>query len=200
MPVWFSVLCDSCPLQLVLHPGFQAETDFDNDLALIKLKEPVVFNDKITPIPLPESGQSLQNVREGAFAGWGWGVSLSQSRELKHILLPLSNGCASEYQDNPRFNSDLMLCTGPNVFNTNVCRRDAGGALVVRDERSNDVYAAGILSYDNVCRESSYAVYMNVQSYLPWIHKVLRGDTETSAAQRKASMAKMIELEQRFPA
>lgn len=184
---------DFCPLQVVLHPAFQAQTDWDNDLALIQLKEPVVMSDKITPIPLPENGHSLHGVGFGAVAGWGWGYDMSQSHWLKHMLLPLSSRCEAVYLDNPRYDPEHMLCTGPNNFGNSVCDRDAGGALVVSDERSGDVYVAGILSYDKACRDRHYAVYTKVQPYLPWIHKVLRGDTETSAAQRSASMSKMIE-------
>lgn len=179
---------------MVLHPAFQAETDWDNDLALIKLKDPVVMTDKIAPIPLPDSGQNLQNLQFGIIAGWGWGVFLTQAQSLKFMVLPLSSRCTSEYQENPRFDSNLMLCTDPNKYRNNVCDRDAGGALVGIDERLGDVYAAGILSYDKVCREKSNAIYMNVQAYLPWIHKVLRGDTETSATQRTQSVSKMLEL------
>lgn len=181
---------------MVLHPAFQAQNDWDNDLALIKLKDPVVMTDKITPVPLPDSGQSLQNVAAGAVAGWGWGIYLTQSHWLKHMVLPLTSRCEAVYLDNPRYDPERMLCTGPNFFGNSVCDRDAGGALVVSDELSGDIYAAGILSYDKACRDRHYAVYMKVQAYLPWIHKVLRGDTETSAAQRIVSMSKMIEWSQ----
>lgn len=177
---------------MVLHPGFQAQSDWDNDLALIKLKDPVVMTDRITPVPLPESGQTIDGGM-GAIAGWGWGVGLSQSHWLKHIVLPLSSRCESIYVDNPRFNPELMLCTGPNMYGNSVCDRDAGGALVFLDQRSGDVFAGGILSYDRACRDMRYAIYTSVRSYLPWIHKVLRGDTETSAAQRNATMYKMFE-------
>lgn len=165
-------------------------------MALIKLKHSVVMSDKITPIPLPERGQNLQNVTVGAIAGWGWGVYLEQSLVLKHHILPVTSTCASAYEGELRFNEDRILCTGPNIWGNNVCDGDAGGALAVYDESAGDVYAAGILSYDKACRQRSYAVYMNLQSYMPWIHKVLRGDTEMSAAHRNASMSKMIEWAQ----
>lgn len=184
---------DFCPLQVILHPNFQAETNWDNDLALIKLKHSVVMSDKITPIPLPESDQNLRDVGVGAIAGWGWGIYLEQSSSLKYHILPLTRACASSYEEEPRVVDDLMICTGPNMWGNNVCDGDAGGALAVMDERAGDVYAIGILSYDKACRQRRYAVYMNLQAYLPWIHKVLRGDTEMSAAHRNASMSKMIE-------
>ncbi|XP_075877131.1 haptoglobin isoform X2 [Nelusetta ayraudi] len=182
--------------KVILHPNFQAETSWDNDLALIKLKHSVVMSDKITPIPLPESGQDLRDVVVGAIAGWGWGIYLEQVSSLKHHILPLTRACGSLPREDLRIVEDLMICTGPNIWGNNVCDRDAGGALAVMDKRTGDVYAAGILSYDKACRQREQAVYMNLQSYLPWIHKVLRGDTEMSVAYRNASMSKMIEWAQ----
>lgn len=183
---------------MVLHPHFQNQSDWDNDLALIQLKEPVVISDKVTPIPLPEHGQDLADRAEGsgAIAGWGWGVYLNLASSLKHLIVPLVNhsACKAEYEQSQLTPSvdDSMFCTGsiPH-FEGNVCFGDAGGALAVSNAQTGDVYAAGILSFDKPCREHKYAVYMKLSSYLPWIHKVIRGDMQNSAAVRSKTMAKM---------
>lgn len=178
------------PLQVVLHPNVSG---WDNNLALLKLKAPVEMSDKVMPIPLPID-QNMSAATVGAVAGWGWGVYLSQSQELKHLVLPLNDSCVSQYDGNPlTVDTERMFCTGPTVFGENVCDGDAGGGLAIRDEHTGDVYAAGILSYDKACGQQPFAVYMKLQAYLPWIYAVLRGDTETSAAQRSAAMAEMID-------
>lgn len=184
-------------MQVVLHPGFQNRSDWDNDLALIRLKEPVVMSDKVTPIPLPERGQDLADTvgGSGAIAGWGWGVLLTPSELLKHVVLPLANNsaCKAEYERislTPDVD-DNMFCTGPTEYEENVCFGDAGGALAVTDAETGGIYAAGILSYDKSCRRYKHAVYMKISSYLPWIHSVIRGDTENSAALRSEAMSKM---------
>ncbi|CAG5857142.1 unnamed protein product [Menidia menidia] len=183
--------------KVVLHPGFQNRSDWDNDIALIKLKDPVVVSEKVTPIPLPERGQDLDNTvgGSGVIAGWGWGVHLSPATSLKHLVLPLAghSECKAEYERIPFTPAvdDNMFCTGPTKFDQNVCFGDAGGALVVTDNQTGDVYAAGILSYDKSCGRYKYGVYMKISSYLPWIHSVIRGDTEQSSALRSAAVAKM---------
>lgn len=186
------------PLQVILHPHFQNQSDWDNDLALIQLKEPVVINDKVTPIPLPERGQDLADQAEvsGVIAGWGWGVYLDLASSLKHLIVPLVNhsACKAEYEQNQFTPSldDNMFCTGSTgQLEENVCFGDAGGALAVRDTQTGDVYAAGILSFDKPCSQHKYAVYMKLSSYLPWIHKVTRGDMQNSAAVRSKTLAKM---------
>ncbi|KAK5617937.1 hypothetical protein CRENBAI_024464 [Crenichthys baileyi] len=183
--------------KVFLHPGFQNQSDWDNDLALIKLKESVVMSDKVTPIPLPERGQDTDTVvgGSGVIAGWGWGIFLTSATSLKYLALPLANhsACKAEYErttSTPRVD-DNMFCTRQTGYEENICFGDAGGALAVRDTQTGDVYAAGILSYDKSCNRYNYAVYMKISSYLPWIHSVIRGDTEQSSALRSDAMSKM---------
>lgn len=181
--------------QVVLHPHFQNQTDWDNDLALIKLKEPVLISEKVTPIPLPEKGQDLADVPngKGVIAGWGWGLYLELASPLRHLLIPLVNhsACKAEYDtlSYTPFVDDNMFCTGSAKWGGNVCFGDAGGALAVIDAETGDIYAAGILSYDKCCTSQLYAVHMKISSYLPWIHKVTRGDTEKSFAVRSQAMS-----------
>nr|XP_020461284.1 haptoglobin-like [Monopterus albus] len=183
--------------KVVLHPRFQNQSDWDNDLALIQLKEPVVMSDTVTPIPLPERGQDLVNTVGGlgVITGWGWGVSLNSSQLLKYLILHQANqsDCKREYEHIP-FTPDVdnnMFCTQSTQYEENVCFGDAGGALVVTDAETRDIYAAGILSYDKACRRYKYGVYMKISSYLPWIHSVIRGDTERSSVVRSNAMSGM---------
>ncbi|XP_068595902.1 LOW QUALITY PROTEIN: haptoglobin [Brachionichthys hirsutus] len=177
--------------KVVLHPRFQNRSDWDNDLALIQLKEPVAINDKVTPIPLPKGDTNFES---GVITGWGWGVYKIPAQVLKYIRVPLvqHSVCKAAYKSDhtkPGVD-DNMFCTGQTNHEENVCFGDAGGALAVSE--TGDIYAAGILSYDKVCRPTSYAVYMKISSYLPWIHSVMRGDTEKSAALRANVMSKFL--------
>lgn len=162
----------------------------------------MVISDKVTPIPLPERGQDRADSSEGSgvIAGWGWGVYLNFASSLKHLVLPLVNhsACKAEYgrdQFTPSVD-DSMFCTRTGQLEENVCFGDAGGALAVKDAESGEVYAAGILSFDKPCRMHKYAVYMKISSYLPWIHKVTRGDAQNSEAIRANTMAKMYSWQQ----
>ncbi|KAK5935394.1 hypothetical protein CgunFtcFv8_020761 [Champsocephalus gunnari] len=183
--------------KVVLHPGFQNGSDWENDLALIQLKKPVLMSDKVTPIPLPERGQDLADTLggTGVITGWGWGIHLTLATSLKYLVVPLANHaeCKAEYDLTKRTPAvdDHMFCTGPTKYEENVCFGDAGGALAVTDAATGDIYAAGILSFDKSCQTNKYGVYMKISSYLPWIHSVIRGDTETSSALRSDAMSKM---------
>ncbi|XP_061566099.1 haptoglobin [Cololabis saira] len=183
--------------KVFLHPGFQNQSDWDNNLALIKLQHPVIMDDKVAPIPLPERSQHLDSIVEGSgvITGWGWNIYLTAGKSLKRLVLPLANlsDCKSEYERisfTPAVDNN-MFCTGPTKYKENVCSGDAGSALAVRDAQTGDIYAAGILSYDKCCTRYNYGVYMKISSYLPWIHSVIRGDTEKSSSLRSNAMSKM---------
>lgn len=155
------------------------------------------MSDKVTHIPLPERGQDLADTLggTGVITGWGWGIHLTLATWLKHLVVPLANHaeCKAEYDLTKRTPAvdDHMFCTGPTKYEENVCFGDAGGALAVTDAATGDIYAAGILSFDKSCQTNKYGVYMKISSYLPWIHSVIRGDTETSSALRSDAMSKM---------
>lgn len=182
---------------MFLHPAFQNTSDWDNDLALIQLKEPVVFSETVFPIPLPERGDDMEE-RPGSLgivAGWGWGNDLVQSKLLKFVKVPVASRetCHSHYKasDHTPLVDDNMFCTGPGQYEVNVCFWDAGGALALLRPEDNGVYAAGILSFDKSCAVERYAVYTKIGPYLPWIHEVMRGDGHYSA-RRSSLLAHML--------
>ncbi|XP_077420926.1 haptoglobin isoform X2 [Vanacampus margaritifer] len=180
--------------RVILHPSFQNQSDWDNDLALIQLKKAVVMGPKVTPIPLPEIDQDPPASPEatGVITGWGYGIHLTAAASLKHLVLPLvpHTICKAEYENRQYMPTvdENMLCTGPTKYGENVCLGDAGGALAVKDPQSGDVFAAGILSYDNSCGQHKYGVYMALSKFLPWIKRVMRGDTQKSSALRNCAM------------
>uniref|UniRef100_A0AAY5KA12 Peptidase S1 domain-containing protein n=1 Tax=Esox lucius TaxID=8010 RepID=A0AAY5KA12_ESOLU len=186
--------------KVVLHPGFQNKSDWDNDLALIQLKEPVPMNKDVMSIPLPGRGQDLVEEAgvEGIITGWGWGVSFTPAKSLKHIVVPVAShsSCMEEYIKKGQLTSkpmvdENMFCTEASEFNENVCFGDGGGALAVQDPKDGSVYAAGILSFDKTCGVEKYAVYMKLSAYMPWINSVLRGDCEKSDRFRSNLISKM---------
>lgn len=169
---------------MFLHPAFQNASDVDNDLALIKLKEPVSYNDTIFPIPLPEKGDNLEESegQKGVIAGWGWGPLFTFSDRLKFLVLPIIPSNADHDK----------ISTTRTKFQENVCYGDAGGALALLNPDTKKVYAAGILSYDEPCTRDEEAVFIKVSAYLPWIHSVMNGDSEKFSSLRYSTMNNLL--------
>ncbi len=166
--------------KVILHPAFQNASDSDNDLALIHLKEPVIFNDTVFPIPLPEKGDNLEEGegQTGVIAGWGWTPLFTFSEILKFLALPVI----------PSNAQDDKILTTRTKFQENVCYGDAGGALAILNPDTQKVYAAGILSNDEACTRDQMTIFMKISAYLPWIHSVMRGDSDKFSSLRTSIM------------
>ncbi|KAK2914255.1 hypothetical protein Q8A67_002654 [Cirrhinus molitorella] len=182
--------------KVFLHPGFQNTSEWDNDLALIKLKTPVKYSESIMPIPLPEIGDNEEEKEgeRGIVTGWGWGSLFTYAPILKFLSLPVRS-CKGNYEAKVLASTpnvgDKQFCTGPSSYQKNVCFGDAGGAIAFLNTDTNTVYAAGILSFDKACSVEKHAVYTKISPYLPWIHSVTRGDLQEFPARRASLIIRM---------
>ena len=70
-------------IQIINHPDHKSETK-DNDIALLRLSEPVTFSDSIKPVCLAASDSTFS---EGLNT-WitGWGNTASQSRSYSNFI------------------------------------------------------------------------------------------------------------------
>lgn len=74
-----------------LHPNWDTLSDnFNADMAIITMNNPVTFSDFISPICMPVDGTNIFGIR-GSVAGFGLtehSITRSPSNALKHISIP----------------------------------------------------------------------------------------------------------------
>ncbi|XP_006641404.3 haptoglobin [Lepisosteus oculatus] len=166
--------------QVFLHPNFQNTSDWENDLALIRLKEDLFLDGNVKPLSLPEKDYALMGT-QGDVSGWGRNALLQYSRLLKTLTLTVANHtmCKETYSSGGQVVSstpivdDNMFCTEAASYREDVCIGDAGGAFAVQDPKDGKVYVAGVLSFDKSCAVERYAVFMKISAYVPWIKSVI---------------------------
>ncbi|KAI5618151.1 mannan-binding lectin serine protease 1 isoform X1 [Silurus asotus] len=155
-------------------------TEYDNDIALIKLTSPITFNRKIRPVCLPPKHVDLSN-REGSVSGYGVTERYEVSNKLLYVDLHTVTQiqCRSSFNDLRKKSSDTphvtdnMFCAGAVGGGKDSCTGDSGSAFVVHE---NGVYcAAGIVSWGpKYCgKNGTYGVYTYVPRYLDWINKTM---------------------------
>ncbi|XP_025892999.1 complement C1s subcomponent isoform X2 [Nothoprocta perdicaria] len=166
-----------------IHPGWknqppETRTDFDNDIALLKLREPVKMGPNISPLCLPGKSPEyeLQEGTLGYIAGWGqrekgrlpiwlWKaqipvVNMDQCRSVK----PEGSADSSAY-----LFTDNMICAGGGKDS---CRGDSGGAYAIPDPLyDNRYYVAGLISWGPRC--GTFGLYTKVVRYLDWITETM---------------------------
>ncbi|KAK5868125.1 hypothetical protein PBY51_009167 [Eleginops maclovinus] len=183
--------------EVLLHSDFQPN-NYDNDIALLRLAEPVEFNELILPVCLPppnteDDPPSPPPNSIGVVAGWG--VShLNASAPLPGTAPPLPSPllqfvklpvvpqleCLESYASRSiRYNiTSNMFCAGFFQGGKDTCLGDSGGAFVMQDWRGWAVF--GLVSWggpEDCGSQRVYGVYTRVTKYVEWIQQHTGGET-----------------------
>ncbi|XP_076025569.1 ovochymase-1 [Genypterus blacodes] len=150
---------------IVIHQHYNAWTK-ESDVALLRLEEPLVFNQHVRPIdvwlmPLPV----LKNC---TITGWGStrenGPRVHRLQEVNVTILPWSM-CNKYYSGRLRA---AMFCAGKAGGGADACQGDSGGPLACYTGSRYEL--AGVVSWGVGCgRASKPGVYTKVQQYTSWI-------------------------------
>ncbi|XP_067879861.1 uncharacterized protein [Heterodontus francisci] len=157
--------------------GNQRRSDFDNDIALIKLKRKVKLGPTISPICLPGKHPKYKVGvgKLGYISGFGKTERFSQPDRLMFALIPVVDMSRCRNISLPSGTVSLtenMLCAGS--AGVDACTGDGGGAFVFEDPPgSGTYYTAGIVSWGVKC--GMYGIYTNVMNYLQWIESTMVG-------------------------
>uniref|UniRef100_A0A3Q0T5J8 trypsin n=1 Tax=Amphilophus citrinellus TaxID=61819 RepID=A0A3Q0T5J8_AMPCI len=110
------------------HKGFN-ETDFRNDIMLLKLSAEVKFNDKVKPVALADDDGSVP--KSCVVPGWG----TTEKGELSDVLLEVNVTL-----------TDSEICAKENKYcsegQTGPSTGDSGGPLVCEDGKAYGVVSA----------------------------------------------------------
>ncbi|KAM9316469.1 vitamin K-dependent protein C, partial [Gastrophryne carolinensis] len=172
-------------IKVILHPKFKAKT-INNDIALVRLKRPAVYDKYVLPICLPNVGLAERNLTvEGTdtiITGWGRQdpTHRNTTQILSYIQVPIvsKENCSKVMQGHV---TDKMLCAGRLGDNQDACRGDSGGPMVTRYR--NTWFLVGLVSWGEDCgRLDNFGVYTKVHRYLEWIrHEMANYEREAKA-------------------
>ncbi|XP_046939050.1 mannan-binding lectin serine protease 2 [Lynx rufus] len=167
---------------IFIHEGYTHDAGFDNDIALIKLKNRVVINSNILPICLPrKEAESFMRTNDiGTVSGWGLTQRGFLARSLMFVDIPTVDHqkCTAAYEKQPYPGgrvTENMLCAGLEGGGKDSCKGDSGGALVFLDNETQTWFVGGIVSWGSMnCGEANqYGVYTKVVNYIPWIKNII---------------------------
>ncbi|KAK9876062.1 hypothetical protein WA026_011172 [Henosepilachna vigintioctopunctata] len=146
-----------------IHPGWNSKK-FINDIALIRLPNPVKINGIVRTIRLPENDTVDYAGSEGMVSGWGMNkYSGPMSDILKYAkgILMTNENCKHIPPFDLVIQKSHLCLSGKNIAS---CEGDSGGPLVV-----NEVLV-GVISFTlNYCSTNFPSVSTRVSNYLEWI-------------------------------
>ncbi|XP_034644563.1 complement C1s subcomponent-like isoform X1 [Trachemys scripta elegans] len=167
--------------EVFIHPNWtkvvnpEARTNFDNDIALLRLTAPVKMGPKISPLCLPGGSPEyeLEKGRLGYISGWGRTEDRNRVYHLMKAQIPVVDmaQCRSVKPKPPadpttfQF-TDNMVCAGDGTKDS--CSGDSGGAYAIKDPHNDrQYYVGGLVSWGPRC--GTYGLYTRVGRYRDWI-------------------------------
>uniref|UniRef100_A0A3B5LQ92 Peptidase S1 domain-containing protein n=1 Tax=Xiphophorus couchianus TaxID=32473 RepID=A0A3B5LQ92_9TELE len=159
---------------VVRNPEFRVTGNgFINDIALIKLKEPLEFSKNVAPVNLPKDDDIFDSSSECWIAGWWekinvWGEKSNTLQEME-VRIVGQTRCEATFPDL----SDNMLCAGSPAGGKYCCNHppgDHGGPLMCRT--ASGFVQVGIMSFhspDDCHTPDRFGIYTQVFSYMDFI-------------------------------
>lgn len=153
--------------QIITHKDYNPRDAWKNDIALLKLKEPIVMTDEIKAIPLPHHNAVFKPNQKAVVSGWGrllFNGPTPDHLQRADLVIADQTYCVKKYAEFGLNVHDSQICAYDPKVMRGSCNGDSGGPLTV-----NGVLV-GLVSWANGCAKTDYpTVYTRVPDFLDWI-------------------------------
>uniref|UniRef100_T1GQQ3 Phenoloxidase-activating factor 2 n=1 Tax=Megaselia scalaris TaxID=36166 RepID=T1GQQ3_MEGSC len=152
---------------MVTHVDYNP-LNYENDIALIRIEKPTIFNSYVWPACMPPLGAEWESMT-AIVLGWGtqhFGGPFSNI--LKEVDIPIwkLSKCREVFVE--RIN-DNMICAGREEGGADSCQGDSGGPLLIQLPNRRWV-VVGVVSWGIRCGEKNRpGLYTRVDKYIQWI-------------------------------
>jgi trypsin len=153
-------------VQIINHPNYGSPKQYENDIALMKVSPPFVFDEYVQAVVIPDVNFAPTAV--ATVTGWGALTEGGSSpTNLMKVDVPHVDDetCSTNYGGST---APSMVCYGEGGKDS--CQGDSGGPIVCGDDQT----LCGIVSWGQGCARPNYpGVYTETSYFTEWI----RGST-----------------------
>ncbi|XP_075994230.1 elastase-1-like [Genypterus blacodes] len=159
---------------IVVHPGWTGDLAIGNDIAILRLADPVYDNGSVAVAELPAFGQTMPHGFECHITGWGLmdlvGTVPAILQEAAINVVEHSVCSQPDWWGSVAL--DTMVCVGGDGIISG-CMGDSGGPLSCFTDGAWRVH--GVVSYGpyNCNMATKPTVFTRVSSFVDWIYTVL---------------------------
>ncbi|XP_034246476.1 brachyurin-like [Thrips palmi] len=157
----------------LVHERFNKEEQLANDIALLRLEKPLVFNDRVQPVRLPRAAH--KSFWRSKVLMSGWGHNTTDAEDISPKLRFVQNRVVSNLYCRARYFMkhvrDSNICVS-GWWKKGTCQGDSGGPMVVTESDGKPTLV-GLTSFGIKfgCEVSWPNVFTRVTSYLDWIRE-----------------------------
>jgi len=157
-----------------VHEDYNSKT-LDNDIALLKLENPIQLTDYINTACVATTDYPADTMC--VVTGWGDQESAIDDPELQEVYVPIidTNVCnrASWYNGDITEN---MFCAGYSTGGQDSCQGDSGGPFVCRNS-AGAWELTGVVSWGYGCADPlNPGVYTRVTQFNNWMDGIIRNN------------------------
>ncbi|NP_001399454.1 transmembrane protease, serine 11C isoform 1 [Rattus norvegicus] len=155
---------------IVIHENYSYPAH-NNDIAVVRLSSPVLYENNIRRACLPEATQKFPPNSDVVVTGWGTLKSDGDSPNIlqKGRVKIIDNKTCNSGKAYGGVITPGMLCAGFLEGRVDACQGDSGGPLVSEDSKGI-WFLAGIVSWGDECAlPNKPGVYTRVTHYRDWI-------------------------------
>jgi hypothetical protein len=157
--------------KVYIHPDYPG-TSYDNDIALMRLENPVSVASYATLNTSSTLSGNATVPRNVTVTGWGATLQGgSASPQLLQATFPVVDDetCSEAYRP-PKYKlTGNMLCAGLPKGGSAPCKGDSGGPLVV----AGTAVQVGVVSWGGCHDLQNYGVFTRVSNYFSWINGIM---------------------------
>ncbi|CAG2116201.1 unnamed protein product, partial [Medioppia subpectinata] len=169
---------------VVVHKDY-VDKGFINDIALLRLNEPINYSKHVRPVCRPTEAEDVSKWHRQLCTTVGWGKLFEHGRifpdTLQEVKLPVisTEECRKRTLFLPLYKiTDNMFCAGYDRGGRDACLGDSGGPLMCQ-KRNGKWFLLGVTSNGDGCgRAGRPGVYTKVAKYMDWIDNVINGELE----------------------
>ncbi|XP_023239333.1 venom protease-like isoform X1 [Centruroides sculpturatus] len=167
--------------KIYIHPNYDIPHRYSNDIALIKIKNDIVYDEYTWPICLDRNNATV-NDKITTVAGWGNikkdGLVLSDVLKLVRLPIVENQMCQKWFKDRKKrlIVEDNQICAGYKEGKKDACQGDSGGPQYIKE--GNTHILVGIVSNGIGCAQPQLpGLYTRVSSYVSWIDKIMQDNS-----------------------
>lgn len=162
--------------KIIMHEGYDGNgAGFPNDIALLKLSDPITRDGFRQPICLADSDETFRNV-DCFITGWGRTLNDSNTGILNELHVSVWDQAECRNTWGSSYVNDGHICVGTG--DTGACNGDSGGPLAcekTRDGQTRWVLAGATSWGRSGCNTVGYpSVYSRVSFFRSWLLQKIR--------------------------